>query len=59
MIYEVTWSFDLVAEDHEQAAKQAYALIREPDNKLTVFNVRDLRTGIERIVDVERLKSKT
>ncbi len=59
MIYEVTWSFDLVAEDHEQAAKQAYALIREQDNKLTVFNVRDLRTGTERIVDVERLKPKT
>lgn len=59
MIYEVTWSFDLVAENHEQAAKQAYEMLRAPDNKLTVFNVRDMRTGIERIVDIERLKTKT
>lgn len=59
MIYEVTWSFDLVAENHEQAAKQAYEMLRAPDNHLTVFNVRDMRTGIERVVDVERLSMKS
>lgn len=53
MIYEVTWSMDVVAMSPEQAARLAWEMLHAPDTKLTVVIVKDERSGLKTIFDVE------
>ena len=41
-LYRVTWTIDIDAEDHTEAAEKALEIHRDPESIATVFEVTDL-----------------
>lgn len=51
--YEVTWISSLVAENPNEAAKYALKALQSEDNRMTIFQVKNERTGHVVLVDAE------
>jgi hypothetical protein len=56
--FTVEWSIDVTATDHEDAARQAHEIMRDPTSLATVFDVRESEMGDETYlqVDLEQLE---
>jgi len=53
--YRVVWAIDIVAESHEDAARKALEIHRDPDSTATVFDVTESGTGDIRDIDLLEL----
>lgn len=53
MLYEVTWTASFIAVSPEQAAQLAQKALRESNNPLSIFHVRNTKTDDTAIVDTE------
>ena len=51
--YLVTWRIDSHAATPQDAAMEALIIQRDPNSVATVFEVKDLGTGVETRVDLE------
>ncbi len=52
--YFVTWDIDITAESHEDAARKAAEIQRDPDSTALVFTVRDVSD--DSVVQVDLLE---
>ncbi len=51
--FTVEWSIDVTATSHEDAARQAQEIMRDPTSIATVFDVRENEMGDEPYVQVD------
>lgn len=51
--YFITWNINVNADDHEDAAMQAKAIMQDPASTATIFSVTDEATDITAVIDTE------
>lgn len=53
--YYVVWRMEIEADSHEDAARRALAIHRDPESIATVFDVCEAPHGFERTIDLTKI----
>ena len=57
--FTVTWEIQVDAETHEEAAREARAILLDPDSTATVFEVHPMMPGVmSKTIDLSKLDGR-